>query len=94
MPLQTLSLPDFIYYQTAQINAINNQITQGNERYRNALAALTEKADKAVKQKTDSVMNKPKAGPSGERHDYLSISSYFWPDPNTATGLPWLYKDG
>jgi hypothetical protein len=41
-----------------------------------------------------SVMDKTMVPPSGDKHDYLSISPYWWPDPSKPDGLPWIRKDG
>src|SRR5205809_371174 len=33
--------------------------------------------------------------PSGaDRHDYVSLSIYWWPNPDTASGLPYVLHDG
>jgi hypothetical protein len=32
--------------------------------------------------------------PSGDRHDYYSLSPYWWPDPSKADGLPYIRRDG
>jgi hypothetical protein len=39
-------------------------------------------------------MEKKVAGPSGDKHDYVSISAYWWPDPRKPNGLPWVNHDG
>ncbi|MDP4189356.1 MAG: alginate lyase family protein, partial [Bacteroidota bacterium] len=39
-------------------------------------------------------MHKTQVPPSGSKHDYLSLAPYFWPNPNTPTGLPFIRKDG
>ncbi len=59
-----------------------------------ALKKLVADADKALKVKPLSVMDKPKPGASGDKHDYFSGSPYFWPDPAKKDGLPYLRKDG
>ncbi len=41
-----------------------------------------------------SVMEKTVTPPSGDKHDYMSLAPYFWPDPNKADGLPYIRKDG
>ena len=41
-----------------------------------------------------SVMDKTAAPPSGDRHDFSTLSPYFWPDPDTADGLPYVFRDG
>ena len=32
--------------------------------------------------------------PSGDRHDYFSLSPYWWPDPSKPDGLPYIRRDG
>lgn len=32
--------------------------------------------------------------PSGDHHDYTSLGTYWWPDPDTADGLPYIRRDG
>ncbi len=40
-----------------------------------------------------SVTTKTKTPPSGDKHDYLSLARYWWPDPNNPNG-PYIQKDG
>ena len=39
-------------------------------------------------------MQKRATPPGGDRHDYMSVAPYFWPDPKKPDGLPYLRKDG
>ncbi len=32
--------------------------------------------------------------PSGDRRDYMSLSPYWWPDPEKPDGLPYIRRDG
>lgn len=41
-----------------------------------------------------SVVRKRVVPPSGDVHDYLSIGPYWWPNPGTPDGLPWVQRDG
>ncbi|MGH9590510.1 MAG: alginate lyase family protein [Terracidiphilus sp.] len=41
-----------------------------------------------------SVMDKQDYPPSGSKHDYLSLAPYWWPNPGTKSGLPFIRKDG
>lgn len=51
-------------------------------------------ANKALKAPAYSVTDKTLVPPSGDLHDYLSISRYWWPDQSKADGLPWIRRDG
>jgi hypothetical protein len=41
-----------------------------------------------------SVVNKEVTPPSGDKHDYMSQAPYWWPNPDTPTGLPYVRRDG
>lgn len=32
--------------------------------------------------------------PSGDKHDYISMGRYWWPNPDTKDGLPYVRRDG
>ncbi|MGK3113550.1 alginate lyase family protein [Candidatus Pantoea formicae] len=55
---------------------------------------LKREADRALEQPDATVMRKWMLPPSGSRHDYLSLSAYWWPDASKADGLPWIRHDG
>jgi len=56
--------------------------------------ALLGNADRALKIENLSVVNKPFTAPSGDKHDYMSLSPYWWPDPSKPDGKPYIRKDG
>ncbi len=41
-----------------------------------------------------AVTDKLFPAPSGDKHDYVSLSKYFWPNPKTSDGLPYVLLDG
>ena len=51
-------------------------------------------AQKALAEGPFSIVNKPATPPSGDKHDYLSQAPYFWPDPKSPDGLPYIRRDG
>lgn len=57
-------------------------------------AALREEADKALKLAPLAVTQKERTPPSGDKHDYLSLAPYWWPDPKSKDGLPYIRRDG
>lgn len=59
-----------------------------------AYKMLLNDADKALAFGPVSVMEKKNIPPSGDKHDYMSLAPYHWPDPNKADGLPYIRKDG
>lgn len=59
-----------------------------------ALDKLRRDADKALKVAPFAVTQKERTPPSGDKHDYLSLAPYWWPDPKSKDGLPYIRRDG
>ncbi len=58
------------------------------------MEALRSEADKALKAGPFSVTQKERVAPGGDKHDYLSFAPYWWPDPKSKDGLPYIRRDG
>jgi hypothetical protein len=58
------------------------------------LDALRAEADAALGRGPYSVLDKTGVAPSGDRHDYWHPAPYWWPNPATADGLPYVRRDG
>ena len=41
-----------------------------------------------------SVVYKKLVPPSGDPHDYMTMGTYWWPDPSKPEGLPYIRRDG
>ena len=59
-----------------------------------SLNKLKRDADRALLGGPLSVTEKSITPPSGDKHDYMSIAPYWWPNPNTANSLPYVRRDG
>lgn len=55
---------------------------------------LLRNADKTIEKPLESVTFKSFTPPSGSKHDYMSISRYWWPTSREGDGTPWIQKDG
>jgi hypothetical protein len=51
-------------------------------------------ADAALDAPLYSVINKSRIPPSGDKHDYMSMGPYWWPDPKQAGGEAYIRRDG
>jgi len=58
------------------------------------LGKLERDARKALTSGPFTVTSKAVTPPSGDKHDYMSQAPYFWPDPKSANGLPYIRRDG
>jgi len=59
-----------------------------------AYERLVREADAALQAGPFSVMDKRRVPPSGDRHDYVSMGPYWWPDSSKPNGLPYIRRDG
>jgi rhamnogalacturonyl hydrolase YesR len=62
--------------------------------YQEAYRHLAARADDLLTAQPLSVMMKPRTPASGNKHDYMSLARYFWPDPTKPDGLPYISHDG
>ena len=87
-------LPNVFSTRPQTLAKVKQRLADGDKDLKAAYDKLIADADRALKQKAESVMDKPKAGPSGDKHDYVSYAPYWWPDPKKKDGLPYIQKDG
>jgi hypothetical protein len=74
---------------------LNNKDDRENaKKYQAALKQLTREADKLLKAEIHTVVEKTEMPPSNDKHDYMSFSTYYWPDPAKPDGLPYVLRDG
>jgi hypothetical protein len=59
-----------------------------------AYAALMQEAEAALGHGPYTVTDKPLLPPSGDRHDYISLAPYWWPDPRKGDEAPYVRRDG
>jgi len=52
------------------------------------------KADSLLSCERLSVVDRKLRAVSGDPHDYMSMGPYWWPNPNTPDGLPYIRRDG
>jgi hypothetical protein len=58
------------------------------------IAPLLADAERALKQRPLSVMDKSGMPASGDKHDYYSLAPYWWPAPGKPGGKPYVRDDG
>ena len=67
---------------------------RGDAAIRPAIEQLLTAAGKAMSRERLSVVDKKTLPPSGDPHDYFSVAPYWWPNPETPDGLPFIHRDG
>src|SRR6266436_9463175 len=88
------SAPRVFLLDARQLQATKQRIQSGDKTLDPAIGKLERDAQKALASGPFSVVTKEKTPPSGDRHDYLSQAPYYWPNPKSANGLPYMSRDG
>jgi len=91
---EKISFTDLVTMDFNQLAKSKQKIEKNDKEYTNAFVQLKDDAEKALRFKPVSVMSKTDLPPSGDKHDYMSIAPYWWPNPNTANGIPYVRRDG
>lgn len=85
---------NLIYLNQERLEKVKVLIEKKDSYFTDAYDQLIEDADKELSKTTNPVTNKTQIPPSGDKHDYMSIAPYRWPNPDTKDGFPWVVKDG
>lgn len=83
-----------VYWDGAHLSAIRAGEMDKDPRYKEVLKRLRKNAEISRKRGPYSVVDKDEVAPSGDKHDYLSYARYWWPNPDTADGVPYVRHDG
>lgn len=91
---QSTSPDGLTLYDSARLAFAKAKFEEGVAPYTVAVDSLQALADRLLATEPVSVMQKKKMPPSGNKHDYYSLGIYWWPNPDTENGLPYIRKDG
>jgi Alginate lyase len=86
--------PRVFLLDAENLRASRQRTHDGDKSLAPALAELEREAKSALSAGPFSVVEKTNLPPSGDKHDYMSIGPYFWPDPTSSNGLPYIRHDG
>jgi hypothetical protein len=83
-----------IYLDSPALSSARDRLREGDPTLAKAADRLRAEAEAALPLGPWSVTDKSYSPPSGDKHDYMSMSSYVWPNPDTPDGLPYVMRDG
>jgi hypothetical protein len=89
-----LSKSDMVKLDFKRLAETKAKVKANDGSFMPAYHQLIKEADALLKYKPVSVMDKTDVPPSGDKHDYMSIGPYWWPDPSKPDGVPYIRKDG
>jgi hypothetical protein len=83
-----------LFVQMEKVSSYSGMYFKSPKRYPAELSVFLRTADSVIGMKPVSVMDKTQTPPSGDKHDFLSMGPYWWPDSSKPDGLPYIRKDG
>ncbi|HET8564122.1 MAG TPA: alginate lyase family protein [Candidatus Binatia bacterium] len=86
--------PRVFVLDATSLAQVKNRLDSGDASLNPAFNRLLRDADRSLTSGTPSVVGKEVTPPSGDKHDYMSLAPYWWPNPNTPGGMPYVHLDG
>ncbi|MEC5384320.1 alginate lyase family protein [Uliginosibacterium sp. H3] len=86
--------PAVITMDGAYLELARQRIAASEPTLKPAYDKLLQDANAVLGMEPEAVTRKKITPPSGDKHDYLSLAPYWWPDPSKADGLPYIQRDG
>jgi len=87
-------LPNTFIMDADRLVELKKKVQEKDNNVLQLIDSLKKQADKFLKMKLVSVMDKQFTPVSGNKHDYMSQAPYFWYDSTKPNGLPYMRKDG
>lgn len=78
----------------AHLDCAKKQVVAGDSHMPGLWKTVARRSDKYLHEGALSVTQKSRRPPSGDLHDYMSVGTYWWPNPGTPDGLPYVRRDG
>lgn len=88
------SLPRVFALDPTKLHQTKARIARNDAAVMKAFTQLRHDADKALSEGPFTVTSKQRVPPSGDKHDYLTLAPYWWPDPTKPEGMPYIRRDG
>ena len=92
--LAQTGIPKVFSVDGKKIYSYRQSYLKGDIKKDEIVKKVIREANKQLDMNPVSVMQKEKTPPGGSKHDYTSLGKYWWPNPKTKDGLPYIRKDG
>ena len=91
-----LATPCFAQFlwNKSHLQQVRTSLKSKKSPYVESFNDLISDAHDLLKQKDVSIIDKKRVSVSGDKHDYVSLSRYYWPNPRKSDGLPYIARDG
>ena len=87
-------VPDTLLYRGIDLLRARQKMQADPEYLKSERAQFIAACDKILQEPIGTILDKPGIAPSGDKHDYYTWANYYWPNPDTPDGKPYISKDG
>lgn len=87
-------VPATVIQEGKSLKALQDEYKSGSGTNYAALTEFIVASEKLLGMKPLSVMDKSVELPGFDKHDFVSVGPYWWPDPSKPDGLPYIRRDG
>lgn len=92
VPLAVISVVTIGSFVVAADTAADREaLTQA---YPRVTADVLQRADKLLSTPIKTVVDKTATPPSGDKHDFMTLAPYYWPNAASSDGKPYVMRDG
>ncbi|MCH5334238.1 MAG: alginate lyase family protein [Alistipes sp.] len=81
-------------FDSRLLDNVAEALKAGDERAAAAVSRVEAAAEKLLTMEPLTVTAKSMLPPSNDSRDYMTLSPYWWPDPEQPDGLPYIRRDG
>lgn len=86
--------PDTFLLKSEQLAIVKELVKRKDSAVKRVVEGLRNQADIYLNMTNPSVVNKPSPPKGVGLQDYCSFAKYWWPNPDTEDGLPYIRRDG
>ncbi|MBQ3016731.1 MAG: alginate lyase family protein [Clostridia bacterium] len=84
------NVPNTVSFDGKKLSDIKERLAL----YPEEVKIITDRADKLLETEPFTVVKKELIPESKDPHDYMTMGTYWWPDPTKPDGLPYIRRDG
>lgn len=85
---------EFFLFHKEDLKELQRRVSQHDPIFERAVGELLFEANLTLSEGPFSVLEKTGVPPSKDKHDYMSLARYYWPNSFKPNGIPYICRDG
>ena len=88
------AIPETLHHRGIDLYRTRQKMMEDPEYLKAERKHMVIVCNKMLDERIGTILDKPGTAPSGDKHDYYTWAIYYWPNPDTPDGKPYISKDG